>query len=143
MTHGVGTGVMGILVDAAGEIQGHTWSPPTNGDPSSTNDDERNDWVYNLNGRSEAPAGTGGRELRLGRVAPCRPTGASLQGTAARHGGPIAVSSTRELDPLDRPAARHPALWPALAGSRVEPGAGTELDPLEGAFQLTVRGESR
>jgi hypothetical protein len=69
VTHGVGTGVMGILVNAAGEIQGHTWSLPTNGDPLSTDDDERNDWVRNLNGRIEAQAGTGGRELRLGRVA--------------------------------------------------------------------------
>jgi hypothetical protein len=68
-TEGVGTGVIGILVDDAGQIQGHTWSLPDNGDPASDDDDERNDWVRNLNGRIEVQTGTGGRELRFGRVA--------------------------------------------------------------------------
>lgn len=68
-TRGVGTGVMGVLVDENGNILGHTWSLPTNGDPNSDDDDERNDWVRNLNGRLEFQTGDGARTIVFGRLA--------------------------------------------------------------------------
>jgi len=68
-TQGIGTGVIGVLVDEDGIIHGHTWSLPSNGDPLSGDEDERNDWVRNLNGRLELQTGSGGRELRIGRPA--------------------------------------------------------------------------
>ncbi len=68
-TQGVGTGVIGVLVDEDGIIHGHAWSLPSNGDPLSGDDDERNDWVRNLNGRLELQTGNGGREPRIGRPA--------------------------------------------------------------------------
>lgn len=68
-TSGVGTGVIGVLVDDNGIIQGHSWSLPNVGDPESTDPVVRNAWVRNLNGRLELQSGTGGRELRIGRAA--------------------------------------------------------------------------
>lgn len=68
-TRGVGTGVMGVLVDEDGDILGHTWSLPTNGDPNSDDDDERNDWVRSLNNRLEFQTGSGARAIVFGTLA--------------------------------------------------------------------------
>jgi len=69
VTHGIGTGVIGILVAADGQILGHTWSLPTNGDPSSADADVRNAWVINLNSRLETQTGAGARSIVFGHLA--------------------------------------------------------------------------
>lgn len=68
-TPGVGTGVMGVLVDGDGEILGHTWSLPTDGDPESDDAGEVDAWVEDLNDRLEVQTGTDAREMVIGRAA--------------------------------------------------------------------------
>lgn len=68
-TTGVGMGVIGVLVDGAGNVVAHSWSLPTRSLYFSNYASTRNSWVKSLNGRLQKQTGVGKRELVFGRLA--------------------------------------------------------------------------
>lgn len=65
-TQGVGTGIMGVLVDANMEVVAHTWSLPT-GDYDG-NQQMRTQWLNSLHGKLRDQFAAGGREMVFGRL---------------------------------------------------------------------------
>ena len=65
-TQGVGTGIMGVLVNADMEVVAHTWSLPS-GDYSGSPDMQA-EWLGSLNGKLRDQLAPGGREMVFGRL---------------------------------------------------------------------------